>query len=188
MANIQEIWKDIAGYEGLYQISNLARVKSLERILWNGHGFHLRKEIILKNVIANHGYNVVNLRKAKGLVHTVHRLVAIAFIHNPHNKPEVNHINGIRHDNSISNLEWVTSAENKQHAYTHCGRKGAFTGKFGKNHHISKPVRSIDSNGEIKEYFGIRDAERTLGIRYGNIAQCLCGKNKLSFGLKWEYA
>ena len=122
-----EVFKPIKGYEGLYEISNHGRVKSLPKII----GRRMKPETILKPKMA-HGYVLVTLCKdAKQFNASVHRLVAEAFIPNPNNKPEVNHIDGCRSNNDISNLEWCTSSENKIHAYRtglkdpkSCGRTG----------------------------------------------------------------
>lgn len=111
-----EIWKDIAGYEGLYEISSLGRVKSLPKM----SGSCMRKEKILgsKNRLTKDGYARVNLYKdGKGKDFRVCRLVATHFISNPENKQTVNHINGIKTDDRAENLEWATLKENMQHAY-----------------------------------------------------------------------
>lgn len=108
-----EIWKDIAGYEGLYQVSNMGRVKSLQKERSNGKSFYITDEKILKATKDKEGYENVFLYKNKKFkVCKVHRLVAIAFIYNPKNKPEVDHINTIRNDNRVENLRWVTRSEN----------------------------------------------------------------------------
>lgn len=111
-----EIWKDIQGYEGLYEISDLGRVKSLPKM----SGSCMRKEKILnsKNRLTKDGYARVNLHKeGKGKDFRVCRLVATHFIDSPDNKPTVNHINGIKTDDRVENLEWATLNENMQHAY-----------------------------------------------------------------------
>ena len=113
-----EIWKDIEGYEGLYQVSTYGNIKSLPKVRRNGTGTYIQKERLLKPSNTSTGYKKVELckdGKRKGF--KVHRLVAIAFIPNPDNKPEVNHIDGNKINNNIDNLEWVTSSEKTIHAY-----------------------------------------------------------------------
>ena len=102
-----ELWKDVAGYEGVYQVSDLGRVRNAK-----GH--------VLKGQIVNSGYFVVHLQsggKATRRIHTVHRLVASAFVDNPYQKPEVNHKNGVKTENNAGNLEWSTRLENVRHSY-----------------------------------------------------------------------
>lgn len=106
---MREIWKDIEGYEGLYQISNLGRVKSFKRY---SEGKILKARKVTKGYL-----QVTLLKNGKGKNKKVHRLVAQAFIMNPNNCPQVNHINGNKTDNTVQNLEWVTNKENVQHAW-----------------------------------------------------------------------
>lgn len=106
----KEVWKDVKGYEGIYKVSNFGRVKSL------GNEFS-RKERLLKPSLQSKGYLTVVLQKngIRNMV-LVHRLVAEYFVSNPLNKPQVNHINGVKTDNNIENLEWVSHRENLDHA------------------------------------------------------------------------
>ena len=104
-----EIWKPIKDYEGLYEISNLGRVKSLPR-----NGTIKTEKILTPNMSGR--YARIGLRDKIKIKYSVHRLVAEAFIPNPNNLPQVDHINGDRYDNRVENLRWVTPSENSQHA------------------------------------------------------------------------
>lgn len=176
---ILEQWKDIKGYEGLYQVSNYGRVK---RKYNNG------KIRILKPISTNNGYLRVSLSKnSVNNTYFVHRLVAQAFILNPENKPEVNHIDGDKTNNKIENLEWCTRSENIQHAF-YTGLNQIDPALIGKS--SSKPVRCITTN---IVYDSTMDVERRLGINHSNITACCKGRQKsagkLSDGTKlvWEY-
>lgn len=110
-----EKWKDIEGFEGYYQVSTLGRVKSLSRTSIRRGRIYPQKESVLKMQVTQ--YPSVMLQKdGKKRRINIHRLVASAFIHNPQNKPMVNHINGIKTDNRVENLEWVTQRENEDHS------------------------------------------------------------------------
>lgn len=112
---MDEIWKDVPGYNNWYQCSNLGRVKSKDRdvVYSNGHTHHYIGQI-LKSSIQQQGYCTVGIRDNSGHTKTVaiHRLVAITFLPNPYNKREVNHIDGDKTNNSVANLEWATTLEN----------------------------------------------------------------------------
>jgi hypothetical protein len=120
----------------------------------------------------------------------VHRIVAEAFIANPHNKPCVNHINGIKNDNRVSNLEWVTRSENDLHAYALGLRtpNPTFTGRFNEKHPRSRPVNQLCLNGFlVKKYPSMQEAHRN-GFSQGNIHSVIVGKRKSHKGYLWEYA
>jgi len=118
MEEIQEVWKDIIGCEGYYQVSNLGRAKSLDRQFTNKIGVVVTfPSKMLKLSKNRYGYICVNLSvNGRKWIFNMHRAIAIAFIPNPLNKPQVNHINGVKVDNRIENLEWCTSSENRVHA------------------------------------------------------------------------
>lgn len=135
-----EIWKDVVGYEGLYQVSNLGNVKSYPRVYFPNKKFTTRKTVgkILKQSIRS-GYKVVALidRNSKHKVFTVHRLVASSFIPNPQKKPQVDHINGVKTDNNVNNLRWCTIKENANFPLARIHRSQAKMGNkyfFGKKH------------------------------------------------------
>ena len=206
---MKEIWKDIKGYEGLYQVSNLGRVKSLER-----YDSYNRKvdEKILKTK-ENLGYIYVNLHKngiQKG--YKVHRLVAEAFIPNPDNKPCVDHINTIKDDNRVDNLRWVTYEENMNNPTTKekCseinkgktlseehknkisealkGENNYWYGKFGAENLWSKSVVQLTLDGElIKIWGGMREAEREEGFHHSRISECCRQLRDKYKGYKWMY-
>lgn len=108
-----EIWKDIKGYEGYYQISNYGDVKSVERNIIGRN----RKEIILKGGFDGKYFFVILQKNCIKKHFKIHRLVALNFIDNPLNKPEVNHIDGNKLNNHVNNLEWNTMSENQKHAF-----------------------------------------------------------------------
>jgi hypothetical protein len=112
----KEIWKDVKGYEGIYQVSTHGRVKSLNRFVY-GKSKRIHKERLLNLITHSAGYNTVRLCKDKKVIAClVHRLVAEAFISNPNKENYVNHINGVREDSHFKNLEWISNRENIVHA------------------------------------------------------------------------
>lgn len=116
----KEVWIDILGYENIYKISNLGRVKSLSRKLNTFRGYRITNERIMKPRKDKEGYLLVNLRLENVMTtFKIHRLVAIAFIPNPNNKPEVNHNDGDKTNNEYTNLIWSTSKENCHHKLQH---------------------------------------------------------------------
>ena len=174
---IKEIWKDIDGYD--YKISSLGNVLRV---------YHYKTKSI-KPYIRNK-YLTVHLCKNNKPKHFfIHRLVAEAFIPNPDKKPQVNHINGIKTDNRIENLEWVTHSENNLHCYRVLKRKLSCLGKFGKEHPASKTVIRIDiKTGEKKVYSSIKDAANDNFVTSSCISSCCYGRSKTSAGYKWIFS
>ena len=175
-----EEWRDVVGYEGLYQVSDQGRVKSLERTFIDKIGRERYvKECILKPVIDRYGYLLVSLYaggKQKNLM--VHRLVCEAFNDNRDEKPEVNHINEIKTDNRACNLEWSTRKDNCHH-----GPRNERVGKAK-----SKPVAQYAQDGElIKVWPSTMEVERQAGFSNGNISQAANGKYKKAYGFIWKY-
>ena len=126
-----EIWKSVKNYEGLYEVSNLGRVRSLERKFERVHPKYndviqqiSYKSNLVKFHLTSQGYCRIGIYK-DGVKknHLVHRLVADAFIDNTENKEQVNHINGVKCDNSLPNLEWCTNKENRMHSYLELGNE-----------------------------------------------------------------
>ena len=144
-----EVWKNIKDYENCYQISNLGNVKSLSRFVDNHSGFKKSlKEKLLKNHISKTGYFVIDLKKEnQRKTFKVHRLIALAFIDNKNNLPFINHIDGNKLNNNISNLEWVSNRENCCHAKSILKKSSIYTGVcFRKNR--NKWQSSIIFNGK----------------------------------------
>lgn len=153
----EEIWKDVKGYEGRYQVSNHGRVKSF-----------LRGGLILSLQTKN-GYSNVNLfdNNRKMTTKTVHRLVAIAFIPNPDNKPQVNHIDYNRKNNYISNLEWNTVQENSLHSFDNYIE------------HSLSELKKINDNGENKNPILMMDRMGNLLKEFSSMSEAsleMCGK------------
>ena len=163
-----EVWKPVVGYEGLYEVSNIGRVRSI-----NYHKSGKAK--VMSPSFNTWGYLIVDLRKNnKRHSYAVHRLVAFAFIPNPDNFPEINHKNEIKTDNNVENLEWCTRKYNINYG-TAIKRR-------------SKPIVQLDNNGNVvgKWESGL-SASRYYKICKSNIYNCLHGKQKTSKGFVWKY-
>lgn len=179
-----EVWKDIPGYEGLYQVSNMGRVKSLERTKDNNGGKVAIPERIMRTSVDTVGYSIVCLTKdGKRKTHKIHRLVGMAFVPNPENKQEINHKDGDKRNNCAVNLEWSTRLENMHHAYATglaCGVK---------NNATSTAVRQYDKNMNfVAEYPSVSEAERITGIKQSNICYCCQNKRLTAGGYIWKYS
>lgn len=173
-----EIWKDIEGYEGLYQVSNFGRVKSLNYR-------YTEKEGILKPIKNKDGYLYVGLWKnRKGKKFRVHKLVASVFIpnDNPIEKTEINHKDENPSNNHFNNLEWVTPKENCNY-----GTRNKRLSKKLKGKGI-KPILQYTLDGEfIKEWESIKQASEELYITHSNIGRCCRGEQKKCGGFLWKY-
>ena len=166
---MEEIWRDIEGYEGLYQISNKGRVKSLK----------CGKERILRPGIDTSGYCFIILcNDGVSKPFRLHRLVAQAFIPNLYNKPQVNHLDENKKNNCVENLEWSTAKENSNF--------GTRNERMG--YSLSKPILQYSKSGDfIREWKSAAEVERVLGINNSDIIQCCKGRRKSSGGFIWKY-
>ena len=175
-----EQWKDIEGYEGRYQVSNLGRVKSLPILKRNGNGYYWTKEKIRRLKINEDGYQAITLvENSKFKTYTIHRLVATAFIENPNNYSEVNHIDEIKTNNRVDNLEWCTHAYNLEYG----SRKEITRQK------TMKPVLQFDrENNFIKKWISMTEAANQLNIAQGCISNCCHHKRKTAGNYIWKLA
>lgn len=157
-----ELWKEIKGYEGYYEISSFGKVRSI------------RRNKILKTEISPKGYERVGLMKqGKRKVYRVHRLVAEMFIENPCNYPQINHIDENKTNNIVNNLEWCSAKYNMN--YGNVGKK-------------RKPVLQYSKDGTfISRYDSIADAEKATNIITQSISRCAKGKRKSANGFIWKF-
>lgn len=182
----KEIWKEIKDYEGLYQVSNVGRVKSLDRYVRSkNNSTQLKKGRLLKMQTDKDGYLTICLRRTNCKKFQVHRLVAQAFIPNPNNYPQVNHKNEIKDDNRVENLEYCDCYYNINY-----GTRNERTGqKLRNNSKHSLPIVQIDikTNLLVAEFPSIMEAERQTGFMEQAIRSCCKGRTKTSYGFKWQY-
>ena len=173
---MEEIWKDVVGYNGLYQVSNLGNIKN-------------RDGRILKQQTRNHGYLSVwlyggaHLDGRNGKAFSVHRIVAEAFLPNPNGCAEVNHKDENKKNNAVENLEWCSHKENSNH-----GTRGKRIGAANKNGKQSRAVFQFSADGKLLAvYPSMAEVQRSTGFRKGNIWKQMSGKYELAYGYKWSH-
>ena len=174
-----EVWKDIKGYECLYQVSNCGNVRSLDRYVEHYSGSkRLMKGRILKPVINPYGYFQLVLSKDGKLRSVrVNRIVAMAFIPNPKNKRTVNHINGVKTNNSVNNLNWMTYKEQLNHAFD-TGLKNC--------DYLKKKVK-IFKDDKVLLFDSLIEASKHIGCHKSSVSKAIRGKTKSAYGWKVEY-
>lgn len=182
---MNEIWKDIKNYEGLYQVSNFGNVKSLARIT-------CQKKVLVEKYLTLFGkYNtyirVHLVKNGKTVTPYVHRLVAEAFIDNPDNKSQVNHKDGIKSNNFLDNLEWVTASENQKHAINN-GLHLPYPIRYGKENSRSIPILQFSLTGELlNEYDSATQASIITGVIRSGIVSACRGRIASSGNFIWLY-
>ena len=180
---MNEIWKDIKNFEGLYQVSNLGRVKCLEHKCpgrYKGKYRTVKEHMMTCVENKTNGYLYVSLSNLdRGRTFTVHRLVANAFIPNPENKPVLNHKDENKHNNCVDNLEWCNAKYNINYS-----DRGI---KFGKT--VGCKVIQYSLKGEeIETFYSIGEAARITGLHKTNIYDAVSGKQKTCGGYIWKKA
>lgn len=183
---MNEIWKDVVGYEGIYQVSNLGRIKALPRkVKVCGGAYRLIGEHIVKPTKCKNGYLEAAFSvRQKREVRLLHRVVAQAFIENPDNLPEVNHIDEDITNCHADNLEWCTSKYNANY-----GTRNERVAQTKKQTGSVKAVYQFDLNGNlINRFEKISDAAQEVGADISAIIRVCKGKQQTSMGYRWEYA
>lgn len=176
----EEIWKDVKGYEGLYQVSNAGRVKSIDRLVSQQGRARLYRGTIMAQYKNKNGYCAIRLSRnnnKKGFL--VHRLVAEAFIQNHMNLPFVNHKDEKQSNNNVENLEWCTPTYNVNYG----------TSTLRRSIKMGESVDQYSLDGElIGNYYSLKQAEKITGVPHSIINSCCKGKQSSAGGFVWKYA
>lgn len=176
LMSLVEVWKDIEDYEGLYQVSNLGRARSLERVDSNGH--RLKGKVLAYNLSVAGYLNVCLCRDGKAERKLVHRLVATAFLDNPDNFPQVNHKDENKENNRVENLEWCDSKYNANY-----GSRNERVAKANE-----RPIYVVTSSGHRYYFSGIKKAAELLGLDRRTVSRCLRGRQKHHHGFSFMWA
>lgn len=178
---MSEIWKDVPGFEGLYQVSNLGRVKSLPRQRkGRGKGYRTTPEKVLKPIRVGDYLGVQLCDLTHHEKRYVHRMVAMAFLDNPENKTEVNHIDGNKYNNKVINLEWCTHSENGVHAFRTGLRKAATPRN-------KKKVVLVSYDKSQLIFDSIAEAADFLGVAQSGVSRSCSSSKRTVKGYKAEY-
>jgi len=183
-----EVWKPVPEYEGHYEVSSLGNVRGIGRYVDTKSGSSRIAPRQLK-CQSTTDYPRVHLSKdGAGKHYLVHRLVALAFLPNPENKPQVNHIDGDKANPVLSNLEWVTNSENVRHSIDQLKNVHGPKGHFGKDSFRHRDIYAIRPDGTRQLFHGLQEAARELNCRASNICHVLKGRIRQTNHYRFEYA
>lgn len=181
MVDVREEWRPMVGYEGYYEVSNLGQIRGVERLIncKNGTRKTIRGKVLKQSTHYKNGYKSVMVTVSGNQKRIlVHRAVAIAFLENPNDLPEINHKDENKENNAVENLEWCTRQYNNSYG----------SAKVRGHEKQSKPVKQIKDGKVIAIYPSAMEAARQTGGTQGGISGCCRGELKTSGGYKWELA
>lgn len=189
MENQIEVWKDVVGYEGIYKVSNLGKIKSLTRSVFCKKKARVFNGKIMSLQDNRRGYMTVLLRiNGKEKRKYVHRLVCESFLNNTENYKQVNHKDGIRNNNNLNNLEYCTASYNAKHSYSNLNRVRPHIGKTYELSFNSKPIIQYDLNMNfINRYSCSKEASEKTNTHYTCISMVLNKKRKKANNFIWIY-